>query len=147
MKPLPELPVPVGLVRVLVTGSRDWWDQGAVTHALDFYLRYSDTLTVVHGGAARGADRMAHDWCAGQDITRDMTVQEEKHPALWDYYGRRAGMVRNEVMVTAGAFVCLAFIMPCSSPKCRKAKPHGSHGATNCADLAEESGITTVRWT
>lgn len=142
-----DLPVPDQTrVRVLVTGSRDWPHQGAVEHALGFYRDRGLDLTVVHGGATRGADSMASTWCRLSNA-HGRPVEEEKHPAHWDHYGLRAGFVRNEIMVTSGAFACLAFIMPCSSVKCRKTTPHGSHGATHCADLAEESGITTVRWT
>lgn len=128
-------------VRVLVTGSRNWPDSSAVDAALDFYLGLADGLTVIHGGAATGADRMASTWCA----LAGFGVEEEEHPALWSVHGLLAGPARNKVMVARGAFVCLAFIMPCSKSGCRRPVPHGSHGATHCADLAERSGITTVR--
>ena len=29
---------------------------------------------------------------------------------------------------------------------CKRQEPHGSHGATDCADRAEDIGIRTVRW-
>jgi hypothetical protein len=50
-------------------------------------------------------------------------------------------------MVSLGADRCLAFIGPCTSPRCRKAGPHPSHGASGCADLAEAAGIPVRRWT
>ena len=48
-------------------------------------------------------------------------------------------------MVTLGAGLCLAWIMPCVKPYCRRPDPHGSHGATHCADLAGKAGIPVIR--
>ncbi|MFB6934553.1 hypothetical protein [Streptomyces chartreusis] len=58
-----------------------------------------------------------------------------------------AGPRRNAHMVSLGADACLAFIGPCTSPRCRRPGPHPSHGASGCADLAEQAGIPTRRWT
>jgi hypothetical protein len=49
-------------------------------------------------------------------------------------------------MVAAGADLCLAFIDPCTKQGCRKIQPHGSHGASHTADLAEKAGIPTRRF-
>lgn len=50
-------------------------------------------------------------------------------------------------MVQAGADVCLAFITPCRLRICRAKPEHGSHGASHCADLAENAGIKVWRYT
>jgi hypothetical protein len=135
--------------RCLVTGSRDWADEGAVYAALDAVWSgavgggYAG-LIVVHG-AAKGADRMSYRWYRSR-ARRGWAVAHEAHSAQWSEHGRRAGIVRNQAMVRLGADVVLAFIAPCADPKCGRAQPHGSHGATHCADLAEGDGIHVQRF-
>lgn len=48
-------------------------------------------------------------------------------------------------MVNLGADYCLAGEMPCESKKCRKPKPHDTHGTAHCAGLAGDAGIP-VEW-
>jgi hypothetical protein len=139
--------------RVLVTGSRSWKDTEAVHTALDAMAHAAarsgyDGLTVVHGGA-KGADTSAALWVT-DGKRRGWPVAAEPHPvsgADWKQYGNGAGMRRNREMVRLGADACLAFINPCEVDRCRRARPHGTHGATDCADLAEASDIHTVRIT
>lgn len=129
--------------RVLVTGSRTWTDTHAVYAALNAARADHPDLTVVHGAASKGVDAIAAVWCR----SGRRGVQEEPHPAPWAEQPRSAGMVRNAEMVRAGAGLCLAFIAPCSSPRCGRPRPHGSHGASDCANRAEAAGIPTRRFT
>lgn len=117
-------------MRVLITGSRTWTNASAISMALAWFstgMNPSD-VTVVHGNA-QGADRLA-DYEA-----RRQGMHVERHPAAWKLHGRRAGFVRNELMVASHPDVCLAFIRD------------SSRGATMCADLAEKAGIPTHRYT
>lgn len=135
--------------RVLVTGSRDWADVRRIHGALDAILAQLDrgqAMVVVHGDAPRGADAAARRWCYVKLHATAAPVREERHPADWGRLKRRAGMVRNAEMVDAGASMCLAWIMPCSQDGCPQLQPHGSHGATHCADLAEKAGIDVRRF-
>lgn len=132
--------------RVLVTGSRDWGTLVTVTGALNSALAdapESRAFVVVHGDCPTGADMMAKVWAT--TWCGDERVSEEPHPAAW-HLGHGAGPQRNAAMVALGADQCLAFIGPCMSLRCRRTDPHGSHGATGCADLAEKAGIPTRRW-
>jgi SLOG family YspA-like protein len=124
-------------MRVLVTGSRDWIDRSAIERALkDFGPE--GWFTVVHGHCPTGADAIA------DHVARSWGCEVERHPADWSK-GRKAGPARNAAMVALGADLCLAFIGPCTSPRCNRPEPHDSHGATGCADLAEAAGIPTRR--
>jgi hypothetical protein len=140
---------PVTDYRLLVTGSRDWLDTRRIHGALDAVLDQMDpgqTLVVVHGDCPRGADAAARRWACVKLNATAADVREERHPAEWGRLKRRAGMARNAEMVAAGADICFAWVMPCSQPGCRNPEPHGSHGATACADLAEAAGIQTRRF-
>jgi hypothetical protein len=128
--------------RVLITGSRDWPDIERVRHELSrIYDELAATrlMVVVHGDCPTGADIMAKAWAlttftpaCTDDFER---VTEEPHPAAWHVHGNKAGPIRNKAMVDKGADVCLAFIR------------NGSRGASHTADLAEQAGIETRRFT
>ena len=128
-------------LRILVTGSREWWDKRIIGQALGEaigdlgrhlivpivpndpapIMRF-DQVTVVHG-AARGADTIAGN------IASAWGMRVEAHPADWDTHGKSAGHRRNAEMVALGADVCLAFPLGRSS------------GTRSCARLAEAAGI------
>lgn len=136
-----------GAFRVLVTGSRTWDDELAVNVALfDAAVACRDAghghLIVVHGNARSGADKHAANWVRwAQGQQPAIKIAEESHPARWHEFGKAAGFRRNAEMVALGAYLCLAFVMPCSLPSCRKRPAHGSHGATHCMTLARNAGI------
>lgn len=119
-------------MRVLITGSRDWTDAEVIAAAL--WAAATDlpayTVTLISGACPTGADRIAEDYA--RDVL-GWTV--ERHPADWEHLGKRAGFVRNDEMVRAGADVCLAFIK------------NDSRGATMTVDLAEAAGIPVRRYT
>lgn len=118
-------------MRILITGSRTWTDETTIKVALLDVLagRHGDTsYTLVSGACPKGADAMA------EHIARGFGLNVERHPADWNKHGKRAGFLRNAEMVTLGADVCLAFIKD------------GSKGATHTADLAEKTGIRTLRF-
>ena len=80
-------------MRLLITGSRD----------LTAYRQVRDLLDAIHGqhrvralaqGEAHGADRIGYAWSW---LRR---VPQSGYPADWSRYGRGAGPIRNEWMVT-----------------------------------------------
>lgn len=143
------------MIRILVTGSRDWADERAIKTAIGEFLTSEcgilppvDGLAgvvIVHGDCPTGADRIA-DQMAEEFHDRWGAEWPERHPANWRSYGKRAGFTRNEEMVDLGATICFAFIGPCTSEKCRLREPHGSHGASHCASYAEGAGIPVRRF-
>lgn len=139
--------------RILITGSRDWTDRRAVedilTTAGALAVALGQRLIVVHGACPSGADAIADAWARWHQ-NRGQLIDIEQHPAQghptqdfgpWPGAGPR----RNAHMVRLGADACFAFIGPCTSPRCRRVDPHPSHGASGCADLAEQAGIPTRR--
>ena len=112
-------------MRILVCGSRDWTDREALDDALD---RVSDVVRVteiVHGDA-RGADRMAGEWAKARGIP--VTA----FPADWQNLGRKAGPVRNRVMLDLSqAQLVVAFPLP------------GSVGTLDMIAVARKAGVKT----
>jgi YspA, cpYpsA-related SLOG family len=137
--------------RILVTGSRDWVDRLTIARELVRYISETSVLltdsqglpvdwdtqgwTIIHGDCPTGADAWADEFAIGNFIA------VERHHADWREHGKRAGFLRNEEMVDAGADICLAFINPCTSEKCRHPKPHGSHGTVDTIRKAHWAGI------
>jgi hypothetical protein len=129
--------------RLLVTGSRTWADRDLLARQLAIAVSEGRLtgrdVTVVHG-AASGADAMAGQWAAGNGVAA------EPHPADWGRHGRSAGYRRNELMVSLGADVMLAFLMPCMKARCQGRGPHPTHGAGDCVAKAEAAGIKVRRF-
>lgn len=137
--------------RLLITGSRNWPDDGSVGEAIYETLagRHDPVIVIVHGACLEGADAQASAFCRTEAewfAQNGQRLVEERHPAERKRFRGQAGPIRNAHMVALGAQVCLAFVAPCVSPKCRTPEPHGSHGATGCALLAEQAGIRVERW-
>lgn len=86
-------------MRVIITGSRGWSDRYFIAEVL---AELPGNTTIVHG-AARGADRLA-----AQEAQK-LGLLLEEHPADWEQYGKRAGVLRNELMAALGADLCIAF--------------------------------------
>lgn len=135
-------------MRVIVSGSRDWVDSDMIWNALDGVLdahhSYDNVLVVVHGNAP-GADSIANHWVIHRQ-RQDWNVEPEAHPAQWTRHGRRAGPLRNQEMVDAGADLVLAFIKdnsPGASHLVREARTAGipveEFHVTTEVDMTEET--------
>lgn len=117
-------------MRLLVTGSGAWTEEGVIEIALLAETVHVPArgILLVHGACKDGADKIANEIA----VRRGWDV--ERHPADWSHYGNRAGQIRNERMVKLGADVCLAFI--------RDKSP----GASTTLFKARRKGIRTVVW-
>lgn len=117
----------VAMVRILITGSRNWTDKQTIRNAIDeIAYNLGWPITIVHGHCPTGADKLA------DDIAKELDVPVERHPADWDKYGKAAGPRRNQEMVDLGADVCLAFPLP------------DSRGTWDAIKRAMAADITTI---
>lgn len=112
-------------LRIVITGSRNWADRDAIATVLAKASAHLGLVTIIQGGA-RGADAIAKEWAT----TAGMLGPE--FPADWKRLGKRAGPLRNEAMLKAGADIVLAF--PIGS---RATSP----GTWNCIETASAMGI------
>lgn len=133
---------------VLVTGSRTWRDPAPIWARLDDLLAEHQPLgrclIIINGMAKSGVDLIAHVWTEEQARLHPMHVKEWPFPADWTNLGRKAGVIRNDEMARLGADYCLAWIHPCTSVSCRRAEPHGSHGATDCVARARTYQVPII---
>jgi ribA/ribD-fused uncharacterized protein len=145
---------------VIVTGSRTCKDWRTIHEALaPIVAEHGPENVTVREGCAPGADRTT------ERVARQLGVHVEHRPADWDVcagprckpshrkqrhdgstYCPTAGLDRDAAMVAEGADECLAFIDPCADPRCRGKEPHGSHGASETARMADEAGIPVRRF-
>lgn len=115
--------------RVLVTGSRKVTEAQAdhVRAVLRRIVVARKSLVIVQGECPYGGvDLVARQWAEAT-----LSVESEGHPAEWERYGKRAGMLRNSAMVALGADICLAFPAP------------DSRGTWDCLTKAAKAGIHT----
>lgn len=124
-------------MKVLTTGSRTWtgahgnWIINLVMGRLEsLSLALHSPLRVMNGACFEGADAAVQRWCDRRDIPL------EEFPADWLKYGRAAGPIRNQHMVSLGADMCVAFLRD------------NSQGTQHTVDRARAAGIPTfvVPW-
>ena len=133
LPPPVDMAIPVAALqyaewRVLVCGSRDWDNYELLVENLDSALdRYGPlhAKPVLMNGGARGADSHATAYARARGIECRVF-----HPD-WKTYGRRAGLLRNEDMISQGPRLVVAFY------KHRER----SRGAAHTVKLAREAGI------
>jgi hypothetical protein len=116
-------------MKVIVTGSRDWPDEQAVSWALfnAWAERKCEVFQVMHGGCPTGADAYASAWCTKAKAL-GLLVVETVFEADWSR-GRKAGPERNRRMIEAGADKVLAF------------NRNNSRGTSGTIRLAAKAGI------
>ena len=118
------------VIRILVTGDRNWGDQlddrTLLWGELDGWLSFGVSIEIIEG-CARGADTMAEEWARNRH-------QELSHfPADWKTYGRAAGPIRNKAMLDYGPDIVLAFHHDITRSK----------GTANMIGIARVAGVPT----
>ena len=128
--------------RILLTGSRDWTDPRPVVLGLKNAARRAEgrKIVLVHGACRKGVDLIGNKWGLSCGLRVESHRAENFGPWPW------CGPIRNRHMVSFSADLALAVIGPCTSSRCQIPDVHPSHGASGCADLAEEAKIPTYRY-
>jgi predicted Rossmann-fold nucleotide-binding protein len=81
-------------MKVLVCGGRHYAARGKVFRFLDdLQRRLGGLITHIVTGSATGADSHAEAWAEARGMQRVLC------PANWGFYGRRAGPIRNALML------------------------------------------------
>ena len=107
--------------KVLVCGGRDYANKSHVHQTLDMYHRCCPIELLIHGDAP-GADSIADEWAEFREIATAV------YPADWDRYGKRAGPIRNALMLDE------------EQPDVVLAFPGGT-GTDNMIRLARQAGV------
>jgi YspA, cpYpsA-related SLOG family len=93
------------IMRVMVTGSRDWSDHITVQSALVVVgvtmTKKNEKITLIHGGAT-GADTIA------AKAAKELEWEIEEFKPDWSM-GRRGGPLRNVAILESGVDIVLAF--------------------------------------
>lgn len=113
--------------RILVTVSRSWTSWSTMRTALEKVWAELPGSVLVHGDCPKGDRDAAGMW-------RGLGGEVEAWPAQWAQHGKAAGFIRNTAMVESAPDLVLAFVAG------------NSKGASHCAQLAEDAGITVVRY-
>ena len=90
-------------MRIIVAGGRDFNSYEMLEKELKSIIdtNKNENIEIVSGGA-RGADTL------GIKFAKENNIPIKFFPALWDQYGKSAGMIRNKQMAEYGDFL-LAF--------------------------------------
>ena len=118
--------------RVLVCGGRNYGSQDGqldrlrrtLDAALDAAQSAGKVAVIIHGNA-RGADLLADQYA------REKSIRVLPFPADWNLYGRRAGPIRNKLMLT-------------------ESQPHviiackGGNGTAHMMKIGKEAGVPVV---
>lgn len=129
-----------------VTASQTWKERWRISDAFDeaaalFHL--SGGPVIVINGGARGGDEL----CRVEADSRGWHTATMN--ALWGFYGKPAGHVRDAAMVHLGKSLAsrwLAFLDQCRRDECKGKIPHDTHGAGKTAERAEIAGIDVKRY-
>ncbi len=131
--------------RLPVTGWRGWQPEykyvvvNAIWERVNNFLRAPsyEKFIIIDGECPRGGvDEFAHEYALKLTQTYPGEFGYERYPADFAKLGRKAGPIRNQQMVDAGANICLGFPGP------------GSRGTWDCLERAVNAGIPTeiVSW-
>ena len=87
---------------LLVCGGRDYNDRDAVFDALDHVAKKRGVDVLIHGGAP-GADSLAGQWAELRGVFCLAFIAD------WNKYGKKAGPIRNRLMLTMNPNGVVAF--------------------------------------
>lgn len=112
--------------RVLICGGRCFDNKDLFNLHMSKFHRENKIDLIIQGGA-RGADYLAKRWAE----TAHLPMKE--YPANWDVYGKQAGLIRNQEMLTDGKpDIVLSF--------------PGGTGTADMVRRAEKAGVPVIKF-
>lgn len=114
---------------VVVTGGRHYQDDAKVSEVLGAH-HLANPMRLLCEGGATGADRLARKWAKSCDVS------VSTYTADWQTFGRRAGPMRNELMLRSA----VGFGERWGMPVLVVAFPGGT-GTAHCVRTAEFLGL------
>jgi hypothetical protein len=131
------------MMKVLVTGSRDWLDEALVENSLSEVAAEFGKFLLVQGDCPTGADAIAKAWAIRSNYPHKDFLADWDSPCgddcchvryrrNGDGYYSCAGHVRNQKMADFGAELCLAFPL---------GKSPGTRGMMR---IAKKAGIEVI---
>ena len=115
-------------MKVLICGDRHWGDPEPIKELLTLLQTTTNNQLLIITGGAPGADQTAERLCESLNIPNTIFY------ANWEKYGRRAGPIRNSVMIGTRPDIVIAFHNNVDSSK----------GTKNCIEQAQRKNIFTV---
>lgn len=118
---------PLPPFRLLVAGSRDFYDQASVDFTLDYVIgAWLPNVIIIEGGAL-GADRCGREYAIARGIPY------ETHEADWATHGKAAGYIRNKAMYDSGVDGAVLFHM------------NNSRGTFNMMEILRKGEVQCIR--
>lgn len=125
-------------IKIIIACSRDFNDYNYLEKKVFGILNYIDNNIygvdkdniIIISGEAKGADKL------GEVFASKYSLQITKYPAKWDYYGNRAGYIRNMKMKE----YCLE---DCNNSILIALWDGSSRGTSNMIDLCKKTNIRT----
>ena len=94
-------------MKLAVIGCRHFDNYDLLLHSIDRYYKDAPIKSVISGGAS-GADSLAAEWVKEYNLKYRPKIELVEFLPDWDLYGKRAGFIRNELIISAADEV-LAF--------------------------------------
>lgn len=82
---------------VMIGGSRNFNDYDYLKRNIEMY-----NISKIISGGAKGADTLAEQYA------KENNIPFECYPAEWNKYGKKAGIIRNKIMIDKADF-CVFF--------------------------------------
>jgi YspA, cpYpsA-related SLOG family len=79
-------------VKIIITGGRDFTDKEFIFRTLDNIHLKTSISSLIHGDST-GVDKIAEGWA------KSRSIPVAAFPADWDKYGKKAGPIRNRIML------------------------------------------------
>lgn len=125
------------VMKVLICGSRTISDSAVVLKAV---AQSGIRPTHIISGGARGVDRLASQYAASHGI------EFTEYLANWNKYGKRAGFVRNYVMVGAAEAVIAVWDGTSRGTNTRSSmRDHAGNGSLFTCTRSEEQNLRQPR--